>query len=159
MMTAPISGADPRGTPMDDETLIRQLVADRSAAMNRGDAQTIVDQYTDDPVVFSLAPPLQQPTEGTRSVANLQAWFDDKGGRVGSELRDLDVSVDGDVAFCHCLERMSAPDDSPGPKFVLWFRSTLGLRRVAGQWRIAHEHSSTPFYMDESMRAAVDLQP
>jgi ketosteroid isomerase-like protein len=43
--------------------------------------------------------------------------------------------------------------------FDLWFRSTLGLRKSDGVWRIVHEHTSTPFYMDGSFRAAVDLKP
>jgi PhnB protein len=30
---------------------------------------------------------------------------------------------------------------------------------VRGAWKIVHEHSSTPFYMDGSYRAAVDLKP
>jgi ketosteroid isomerase-like protein len=28
-----------------------------------------------------------------------------------------------------------------------------------GEWRIVHDHSSVPFYMDGSYRAAVDLKP
>ncbi len=141
---------------MDDDAQIRRLVSERCAAMTRGDAQAIVDQYIPDAVVFSLAPPLRQPKDGTRDVATLQKWLDEKGGSVGSEVRDLEVTVGGDVAFCTGLERMGAPEGGPGG---LWFRSTLGLRRVEGQWRIAHEHTSTPFYMDGSMRAAVDLLP
>ena len=27
------------------------------------------------------------------------------------------------------------------------------------QWKIMHEHSSVPFYMDGSFKAAVDLKP
>ena len=30
---------------------------------------------------------------------------------------------------------------------------------LAGTWKIAHEHTSVPFYMDGSFRAAVDLEP
>ncbi len=41
----------------------------------------------------------------------------------------------------------------------MWFRSTIGLRRISGGWRIAHEHNSTPFPMDGSGKAALDLQP
>ena len=41
----------------------------------------------------------------------------------------------------------------------LWFRSTVGLRRTADGWQITHEHDSTPFYMDGSDRAALDLKP
>ena len=33
------------------------------------------------------------------------------------------------------------------------------LNRVNGAWRIAHLHSSVPFYMDGSLRPAFDLQP
>jgi ketosteroid isomerase-like protein len=41
----------------------------------------------------------------------------------------------------------------------MWFRVTLGLRRIDGKWLVTHEHSSVPFYMDGSLRAAVDLNP
>ena len=41
----------------------------------------------------------------------------------------------------------------------LWFRSTIGFRKTGGIWRITHEHNSTPFYMDGSDKAALNLQP
>ena len=41
----------------------------------------------------------------------------------------------------------------------MWFRSTVCLRKHDGSWPITHEHTSTPFHMDESLRAAVELQP
>lgn len=143
---------------MDDEQAIRRLVDDRTSAMRSGDAETICRTYTPDAVVFSLAPPLVQPAHGARDVAQMQAWFAEKGGSVWSQVRDLHVTVDGDLALCTSLESMGAPPDSPQP-FTLWYRSTLGLRRVDGQWRIVHEHTSTPFHMDDSLRAAVDLVP
>jgi ketosteroid isomerase-like protein len=46
-----------------------------------------------------------------------------------------------------------------GATFELWFRSTLVLREVDGRWQIVHSHESTPFHMDGSLRAAVDLTP
>ena len=75
-----------------------------------------------------------------------------------TQVRDLEVRVGGDVAFTTSLESMGAPPDAP-QQFTLWYRCTLGLRRVDGSWRIAHEHTSTPFLMDGSNRAALDLQP
>lgn len=143
---------------MTDETAIRQLVADRTTAMCNGDADACCRPYTADAVIFSLAPPLVQPPDGTRDVASMQAWFDEKGGRVWSQVQDLVVTVDGDLALCTSLDSMGAPPDSPEP-FALWYRSTLGLRRLGGEWRIVHEHTSTPFHMDGSFRAATDLQP
>jgi ketosteroid isomerase-like protein len=38
-------------------------------------------------------------------------------------------------------------------------RETLCLEREADSWRIVHEHTSVPFYMDGSMRPAFDLKP
>ena len=37
--------------------------------------------------------------------------------------------------------------------------ATVCPRKVDGTWRITQEHNSTPFYMDGSFKAAVDLQP
>jgi ketosteroid isomerase-like protein len=99
-----------------------------------------------------------QPEDGTRDVAQLQAWFEEKGGSVWADVRDLRVAVDGDLALCTALESMGSPPDAP-QQFTLWYRTTLGLRRVDGKWLISHEHTSTPFHMDGSFRAAVDLEP
>ena len=113
---------------MDDETAIRTVIQDRTTAMRTGDAETICASYAPDAVVFSLAPPLVQPPDGARDVAKLQAWFAEKGGGVWSDVRDLQITVDGDLALCTSLHSMGAPPDSPQP-FTLWYRSTLGLRR------------------------------
>ena len=42
---------------------------------------------------------------------------------------------------------------------VMAERLTLCFRKIAGSWMVAHEHSSVPFYMDGSFRAAIDLKP
>ncbi len=143
---------------MTDEEVIRQLMADRTTAMRARDAATICHPYTSDAVIFSLAPPLVQPSNGTRDIGQMQTWLDEKGGSVWSQARDLQVTVDGDLALCTSLESMGAPPDS-AQAFTLWYRLTLGLRRLGGEWRIVHEHASTPFHMDGSFRAATDLQP
>ena len=52
----------------------------------------------------------------------------------------------------------SEPLGSP-QGFDLWFRVTLGLRRVDGRWLVTHEHESVPFEMDGSFRASTDLTP
>lgn len=66
------------------------------------------------------------------------------------QIRDLTITVGGDVAFCHSLIQLGG---------ALWFRSTIVLRKIGGEWLITHEHNSTPFYMDGSDRAALDLHP
>ena len=34
-----------------------------------------------------------------------------------------------------------------------------GTAQIGGTWLITHEHNSTPFYMDGSDKAALDLHP
>jgi ketosteroid isomerase-like protein len=46
-----------------------------------------------------------------------------------------------------------------GAKADLWFRQTFGFQRITGEWKIAREHESVPFYMDGSFKAAIDLTP
>ena len=74
------------------------------------------------------------------------------------EVRDLDVTVGGDVAFCTSLNRMAAAAKQ-GEPMDIWVRTTLGLCKRDGRWRIVHEHVSVPFYMDGADRAALDLKP
>jgi ketosteroid isomerase-like protein len=69
------------------------------------------------------------------------------------------VTASGDVAFTHALASMTATPVGAAESFTLWFRCTFGLRRIDGDWRIVHQHESTPFYMDGSFKAAIDLTP
>jgi PhnB protein len=41
----------------------------------------------------------------------------------------------------------------------LWVRCTVCFRRRGSAWEITHQHTSVPFYMDGSYKAAVDLRP
>ena len=40
-----------------------------------------------------------------------------------------------------------------------WIRLTLCFRKIGGVWKVTHEHTSVPFTMDGSLKAAVDLTP
>lgn len=141
-------------------TEIRAVLTEHAAAHAARDASRVFALYADEPVLYTLAPPLQQTADteyGTRS--GLQAWFAGFAGPVEVEYRDPVITADGDVAFVHTLTRLTAtPAGAPEP-FSLWLRTTFGLRRLGSAWRIVHRHESTPFHMDSSFRAAVELQP
>jgi len=124
------------------------------------DAAGLMSLYTPDAVCYILAPPLQQaPDTAYGSVEGLRRWFATFAGPVRIAYRDPVVTVDGAVAFVHTLASMTSTKVGDAEPFMFWFRSTFGLRRLDGTWRIVHRHDSTPFYMDGSFRAAVDLQP
>jgi ketosteroid isomerase-like protein len=134
-----------------DEDQIRAVLADRAAAMRGRDAERFVAHYAPQIVKFDLPPPLLLTAPQARDAEALRAWFaSHPGGPIDYEIRDLTVTVGGDVAFCHSLNQLGG---------ALWFRSTIGLCKIDGEWRITHEHNSAPFYMDGSDKAALDLQP
>jgi uncharacterized protein (TIGR02246 family) len=140
-----------------DEQQIRDLAERSAAAMRAGDAAGMIAAFTPDAVTFTLAPPLVQDTAATHDQAGLQAWLDGHGGAVGLDVGELTVVVEGDLAFSYGLQRMYSQPD--GQAFELWHRATTCYRRVEGEWRIVHQHTSTPFHMDGSFRAATDLKP
>lgn len=132
------------------EELFRQLVR----AHIDHDADAIVKAYAPDAVIFDLAPPLSHRAVDRDSVA---AWLASWDGPVQIDVQDLNLSIEGEVAFSFALNRMRGRQS--GEAQDLWYRSTTCFRKRDGQWRIVHDHASVPFYMDGSYRAAVDLKP
>jgi uncharacterized protein (TIGR02246 family) len=118
------------------------------------DADAIVESYAPDAVIYDLAPPLGRRGMTRAGVATWLAGWD---GPILIDARDVSLIVDGDLACVSALHRMRGRQG--GEDQDLWFRTTMGLRKMNGEWRIVHDHSSVPFYMDGSYRAAVDLQP
>lgn len=152
-----------------DEAEIRQLMNEQAMAIRAKDARRLFSGYAPDIVKYDLAPPLRRTGPEVHDVDRLERWFAGFDDPIDWELRDLSVTVGEDVAFCHGLNRLSAtprgvvrgPDglEYEGERFDLWFRITVGLRKIDGRWQITHEHTSTPFYMDGSFKAATDLRP
>ena len=116
-----------------------------------------MSHFAADIVTFDLAPPLQS-TGADALRQSLEAWFPTFRGPVGYEVHDLSITTGDDVAFCRSLNRISVTR-TDGEEIDVWVRATVGLRRIDGRWQVTHEHSSVPFYMDGSYRAAVDLEP
>lgn len=141
------------------EARIRDLMAETATAMRARDAERLVARYAPGTVIFDLAPPLRHAGPEVYDADALRSWFAGFDGPIDYEVRDLTVVAGEDVAFCYSLNRLSATPSGTQDRFDLWFRLTVGLRKVDGHWLIAHEHSSTPFLMDGSFAAAVDLQP
>jgi ketosteroid isomerase-like protein len=122
------------------------------------DAERFVACYDPDVVKFDLAPPLAETGPDVLYPSGWNAWFDTWLGPIDLEITQLEATLGEGIAFCHSLNRM-AGTKAVGGEVELWFRSTLGLRRSGESWKICHEHNSTPFYMDGSEQAALDLTP
>jgi ketosteroid isomerase-like protein len=137
---------------------IRALVEERAQAMRDKDSERALATLADNVIAFELAPPLALGPGQLHDRAALDGWFASWSGPLEVEIRDLEIAVSEDVAYRFSLNRL-AGTRGDGRRVEFWMRSTLGLRRIDGAWKIAHGHTSVPFYMDGSYRAATDLAP
>lgn len=142
-------------TDAAEEVAIRRLIDAWTQGLHDKDAEAVAACGDKGLVVYSLAPPLAAPDDGGEGLA---AWFDTWSSPIGYAFRDLVIAASGDVAFAHGLAHMTGTKTG-GETPDLWFRCTLGLRKLSGAWKIVHQHESVPFLMDGSFKAAVDLQP
>jgi uncharacterized protein (TIGR02246 family) len=141
-------------TSTADKTEIDGLFRQLARAHADHDADAIADAYAPDAVIYDLAPPLGRRGMKRESVA---AWLSSWEGPVQIDAHDVNLAVDGGLAFVSALTRMRGRQG--GQEQDLWYRTTMCLRETSGRWRIVCDHSSVPFYMDGSYRAAVDLKP
>lgn len=144
--------------PKTDTTAIKAVLDDRVAAHGAKDAKRFVSHYAPDIVTFDLAPPLAESGSAVVGTDGWDAWY--QTWRQGPDLQitQLSIAAEGDLAYCHSLNRIRGTK-TDGTTSEVWFRATLALRRTGGGWKVVHEHNSTPFYMDGTDRAALDLQP
>ncbi len=127
-----------------EEIRIKNLLEAWADAVRRHDLPAILAHHEPDMVMFDLPPPLQ--CKGIEAYKETWALFFrcHKPG-TAFDIQELAVTAGNDVAFAVAIMRC-APNSSSNPadKDCFLFRLTVGLRKVEGQWRIAHEHHSEP---------------
>jgi ketosteroid isomerase-like protein len=139
-----------------DEASILKLIATLHQAHHDKSPEAIAAPFAPHAVIYDLEPPLMH--DGI-SVERKRAWLATWDSPIGLELCNFKLTIDGDHAFGHGYLRMSGAKKGVDKPVSFWMRETLCFERVHGAWRIVHEHTSVPFYMDESLRPAFDLRP
>jgi ketosteroid isomerase-like protein len=152
-LNVPVSSFSPVSK---DEADIRDLVESMLKANHDKNADAFAAPFAPDATVFNLAPPL---VHHGIDLKEKQAWYDSWATPVDLESRDLKVTVRGDLAFCHGYLRMTGTKKGAEGQVSFWMRETLCFERQGSEWKIVHEHTSVPFYMDATLRPAFDLRP
>ncbi|HEX2928229.1 MAG TPA: SgcJ/EcaC family oxidoreductase [Candidatus Binatia bacterium] len=141
----------------NDEAQIRKLVDNWAKALRGKDVDGLMANYATDMVLFDLAPPLQY--KGAAAYRkSWEQWLPTFQGPIGFDRREVNITAGNDVAFFHCLNRITGKRKD-GTESDVWVRATVCFRKIDGEWMVAHEHVSVPFYMDGSYKAAIDLKP
>jgi ketosteroid isomerase-like protein len=138
-----------------DHDDIRALLDDWTKALRQKDAASVMACESATIRAFTLAPPLQQ---SVGDGAELQYWFDTWNGSLEFEIRDTDLRLGGDIAWCSAFAWLGGDKIGQG-KVGFWYRLTLAFAREDGRWRIVHTHESVPFAMDGEPLGLFNLKP
>jgi uncharacterized protein (TIGR02246 family) len=127
---------------LGDEAAVRDLIEAWAGAVRRKDYPGILRNHAADFVLFDVPPPLKSVgLDAYRKTWDVFfAWSSDP---VRFEIQEMDITAGADVAFAFA-SMLCAGAGSDGKPEPLDFRLTMGLRKVDGQWMIAHEHHSVP---------------
>jgi ketosteroid isomerase-like protein len=132
------------GHASSDESRIRVLLEAWADAVRRHDLPAILAHHEPDMVMFDVPPPLK--CKGIEAyVQTWELFFRYHKPGAAFDIEELAVTAGQDVAFAAAIMRCG-PDSSSNPadKDGFLFRLTVGLQKVGGDWRIAHEHHSVP---------------
>jgi ketosteroid isomerase-like protein len=127
-----------------EEARIKSLLEGWADSVRRHDLPAILAHHERDMVMFDLPPPLQcRGIEAYKQTWDLFFRYHKVG--TAFDIRELAITAGADVAFAAVI-MWCGPDSSSDPKDKdgFLFRLTVGLRKVDGDWRIAHEHHSVP---------------
>jgi ketosteroid isomerase-like protein len=138
------------------EAAIRQQIGQIVEGIHAKDLAALERIYAADVVSFDVEPPLQHVGVAAKmkNWAKAFTFFQE----VSYEVRDLTVTVGGDVAFGHCFGRLSGTLMNGTATSGMWVRATFCFQQVDGNWLIVHDQASVPFDM-LSGKGVTDLEP
>lgn len=143
---------------MPNDHAILAVLDDGLAAIAAGDADRAVAAFAPDIVAFELQPPLAFTGDAARDPDGLRAWFATWQAPPKIALSDPRVEIEGPLAVVYGFANMRGRK-TDGAEIDLWYRATFVLRARDAAWRVIHTHTSVPFRMDGSEKAALDLRP
>lgn len=138
------------------EAEIRQRIDMLVEAIRAMDLEALKPIYAPDIVTFDVQGPLQRVGAEAKRGNWVEAFAAFQ-PPLGYEIRDLEITSSGDLAFAHGFTRLSGTLKNGQRGGGFWVRFTACLRKIDGNWLIVHDHASLPLDL-ESGRAALNLE-
>jgi uncharacterized protein (TIGR02246 family) len=124
------------------DSIIRRRVQDWAEAIRAKDLDGLMSLYAPDVASFDVVPPLRFVGADHKRRA-WEGTFAAYPGPIAYEVRELNVTTEGELGFAHSLNHVSATQAS-GDITELWLRWTACFRRIDGVWLVVHDHVSVP---------------
>ena len=126
-----------------DDFGARQVIEKWALAVRSRDIEAVLADHVEDMVMFDVPPPVElRGIDAYRdSWPPFFKWLENESGTF--EIVRLYVTAGDTVAFAtallRCGSKASLAKDNSAQ-----LRLTVGLRKIDGAWKIAHEHHSFP---------------
>jgi uncharacterized protein (TIGR02246 family) len=125
-----------------DEAEVRALVERWAQAVRATDLDGILARHSPEILMFDVPPPFaSKGIDAYRRTWDL--FYSMQPVPITFDIRSMDVVAGSDVAFVAALMQCEEKKET-GEIVKLDFRLTIGLRKIAGEWTILHEHHSIP---------------
>jgi ketosteroid isomerase-like protein len=129
-----------------NEEQIRDLISNWATAAKNKDIKGIMAYHVPDLIAFDAPQPLQFK-DAESYARHWESFFPMSTGEMIFEVQELKITAGEDVAFSTSLILCGGTEPN-GNKFECTSRTTLGFRKIDGQWHFTHEHHSMPMSMD-----------
>src|SRR5262249_44187776 len=128
--------------PSTDEREISALIERWSQAVRDQNRVGIRADHDPDILMFDVPPPIS--SRGLDAyMATWDTFLSWSEKPIVFDFHDVEITAGSYVAFATAIGRCAGVDPS-GRREALEFRLTMCLRKVAGRWRVMHEHHSLP---------------
>lgn len=125
-----------------DESAIRDLVENWAKAVRTRNLDGILANHSPEIKMFDVPPPIQSNgIEAYKKTWDL--FYSCSPDPAVFDITEMNITAGEDVAFVTALMRCVVTEVNR-EGVDLEFRLTIGLRKIAGQWIVMHEHHSIP---------------
>jgi ketosteroid isomerase-like protein len=127
---------------VDNEAQIRALIERWAKAVREENRAAIRADHDSNILMFDVPPPFL--SRGLDAyMATWETFFSSVEKPIAFDFHDVQITCGQEVAFATATGSC-VNIDAHGKREPLEFRVTMGLRKIAGEWRVMHEHHSLP---------------
>ena len=124
-----------------NETPVRELIENWVTAVKTKNIEGVLAHHDPNIVMYDVPEPFQS----IGIQAYKETWDAFFGGTQSGvfDIQEMNIIADEHVAFCFAV--MKCSDRNKNGEFEdLFFRLTIGLKKIKDNWTIVHEHHSVP---------------
>lgn len=111
-----------------------------ASATRQNRTEDVLRHHSPDAVIFDV---LEQYEGAEAYSSSWGDWQPDIRRETVFQLENLAVSAGAETAFAHCFIRCGGSSEN-GSSFEDLVRATFCLEKIAGSWKVVHQHVSKP---------------